>query len=87
MVSHTASDAETQTDYYLVTSKHYYEELGLLTVYGIKARFINEEKIINDISLNKSTVNKLIDLLKDNKVEFCHFENIIEDALLSECFE
>ncbi len=87
MVSHTASDAETQTDYYLVTSKHYYEELGLLTVYGIKAQYINEEKTIEDISLNKSTVKRLIYLLEENKVEFYHFEAVIEDMLFSECFE
>lgn len=87
MISDTASSSQAQTEYSLFTSKHRYEELGFLTVYGIKARFVNEEKIINDISINKSTVKKLISLLEENKVEFCHFENIIEDMLLSECFE
>ncbi len=87
MISDTPPSSETKTEYSLITSKHHYEELGFLTVYGIKARFINEEKIINDISLNKSTVEKLLFLFEENKVEFCHFEAVIEDMLLSECFE
>lgn len=87
MVSDIFSSSDEQTEYSLVTGKHHYEELGFLTAYGIKACFANKEKIINDISLNKSTVKQLISLLKENNVEICHFEAVIEDMLFSECFE
>lgn len=87
MVSDAVSSSETQTEYYPVTGKRNYEELGFMTVYGIKACFENEEIIINDISFNESTVKKLIALLEDNNVELCHFEAVIEDTLFSECFE
>ncbi len=87
MVSDTFSSSDEQTEYSLVTGKHNYEDLGFLTVYGIKACSVNEEKTVDDISLNETTVKKLISLLKENKVEIYHFESVIEDMLFSECFE
>ena len=87
MVSDTVSSSSEQTEYSLVTGKHNYEELGSLTVYGIKARLANAERTVNDVSLNETTVMQLISFLKENKVEIYHFESVIEDMLISDCFE
>lgn len=87
MVSDTVSSSDEQTEYSMVTGKHNYEELGSRTVYGIKARLANAERTVNDVSLNETTVMQLISFLKENKVEIYHFESVIEDMLISDCFE
>ena len=74
---------EKQAEYIPVKRKYYYEELGLLTTYGIRARFRDKEIIINDISTNEETVNNLISFFEENDVEFCHFEAVIEDIIFS----
>lgn len=87
MVFKPTSSAEMLPEYSLVINNRYYEEVGFLTVYGIKANFMNKEKIIRDISSDESSVKNLIALLKGNKVEFCHFESVIEDVVFSENIE
>ena len=57
--------------------------------YGITAIFTDtngkcSKKAVNDISSVKENVEKIMNILTENKVSFYHFEDLIEDILFDE---
>ena len=83
------TSAELNTDFRLSERKHRYEETDIGTTYGITATFTDLsgnffKKSIDDISVAKETVEKIIDFLKREKVSFFHFESVIEDILFEQ---
>ncbi len=73
----------------LISREHTYEEVGIIRTYGITAIFTDtngkrSEKAVNDISSVKENVEKIMNILTENKVSFYHFEDLIEDILFEE---
>lgn len=82
---------DCKTELSLNSRERAYEEVGIIRTYGITATFTDtdgkrSEKAVNDISSVKENVEKIMNILAENKVSFYHLEDFIEDVLLEEVF-
>lgn len=73
----------------LSSREHSYEETDITKTYGIAAVFTDSdgnssEKIINDVSSVKENVERIINILTENRVSYFHLEAVIEDILFEE---
>lgn len=80
-------DCETQLS--LFSREHRYEETDITHTYGISAVFTDfdgkrHEKAISDISFVKKNVERIMDILRQNKVSYFHLEAVIEDILFND---
>lgn len=69
---------------YQLTKTYIYLENQQFYTYGIDAINRSTAKIqsqISDVSLDKSFVQQVIDLLNSAEVELCHFAEVVEDEL------
>lgn len=63
--------------YILTEEKHYDEEFGNYTAYGIKCG----KECISEISLNRKFVENIIDKLNSYEADPTHFHDIVEDLV------
>ena len=73
----------------LFSREHKYEETDITRTFGITAVFTGSdgkrhEKIITDISSDKKNVERIKDILTENKISYFHIEAVIEDIILED---
>ena len=52
-----------------------------VTVYGV---VLPDGRVIEDVTFEKKSAERLVGLLNDNGVELCHASDVIEDYLFNE---
>lgn len=60
------------------------EDGNYILTYGIQAKDENNGEVLssfNDVSVNKSFTQNVIDLLNMCKVELCHFHDVVVDEI------
>lgn len=60
------------------------EDGNYILTYGIQAKDENNGEVLsafNDVSVNKSFTQNVIDLLNICKVELCHFHDVVVDEI------
>lgn len=60
------------------------EDGNYILTYGIQARDRHNGEVLssfNDVSVNKSFTQNVIDLLNTCKVELCHFHDVVVDEI------
>lgn len=69
---------------YLITESSISFDNQNFTTYGIAAVEKSSEKIcseLSDVSLNKAFVLHLVGSLNSEKIELCHFKDVVTDEL------
>lgn len=81
---------DNSTHYELTTKKSFFPEYGFVTVWGILAyatdshtKMVSAE-YIDDVSDNRSTAERILNILKTNFVSPQHMVQIIEEYLQNE---
>ena len=71
--------------YCLVEQEKYFDEVGIITVYGIRGVETEQDCIkeytIDDVSDDKDMVLRMIDLMNREDVCLCHMESVILDCI------
>lgn len=65
--------------YRLTSSSKYFDDFGLIKVYGIEVRYGNVVEQIEDISSSEEVVISLLQKLATEKCSPLHFKDVVED--------